>query len=374
MCLEHASTIDEPANVDAYPVELLRKWKANQHEEYERLKQSWMLDTEMAQEVIGKSFSDAGAVVIENSNLQLGGEGGKALGAGGGGGGAIGRGAHAGRGGPGGGHRIDRGEYSLPLGKDESNPAAVTPQHERIDPEAQFYPGAGGGGAGAIGDGAIAGDGGGGGEHVSAHIDMAELTKAGFDHIEFTVGKGGRHGAHSAHGEDTVVKFVTKDGTVLKTIRAQGGRSGSSYLPDGVAELSADDIKSGFRITTLMAANAAEFRDGLVFVLGGDWDYFAVPHLPFEATWLLVCTARWHTLAEHAGRGLFLSLIHPAGHEVSRVTLIIPAKATQDVSHRWLRTIGATFDTEGAWSVRLHSGGLVLAEIDIRVRFQHASP
>jgi hypothetical protein len=371
MCPEHASTIDEPTNVDAYPVELLRKLKADQHEEYERLKQGWMLDTEMAQEVIRKSFSDAEAVVIENSTLHLGGEGGKAPGAGGGGGGAIGRGARAGRGGPGGGHRIDCGEYTLPLAKEgESNLPEMKPQPERIDPEAQFYPGAGGGGAGAIGDGAIAGDGGGGGEHVSAHIDIAELTKAGFDHIEFTVGKGGRHGAH---GEDTVVKFVTKDGTVLRTIRAQGGRSGSSYLPDGVVELSADDIKSGFRITTFMAANAAEFRDGLVFVLGGDWDDFPVPHVPFETTWSLLCTARWHTLAEPAARGLFLSLIHPAGHEVSRVNLIIPAEAMQHLSCRWIQTIGATLDTEGAWTVRLHSGGLVLAEIDIRVRLQHAS-
>jgi len=112
-----------------------------------------------------------------------------------------------------------------------------------------FVPGAGGGGAGAIGDGVSGGDGGSGGEWVSAQIDMAALRNAGFDRIEYTVGKGGAGprlpGQHAPDGEDTVVNFLAKDGTILKTIRAAGGRgakSGAPHLPDGVAELSASDI------------------------------------------------------------------------------------------------------------------------------------
>jgi len=65
-------------------------------------------------------------------------------------------------------------------------------------------------------------------------------------------------GQHTPDAEDTVLDFLTKDETVLKTLRAAGGRgvnSAASNLPDGVSELSASDIDGGFHITTLMAVN-----------------------------------------------------------------------------------------------------------------------
>src|SRR5262249_39991458 len=154
MCVEHANTIDEPTSLASYPVELLHAWKAKQLEEYDRIKQGWALNSEMAGRAIEASFSNA-AIVIKDSTVHLGGEGGKAPGAGGGGGGAIGRAARAGRGGPGGGHRIDRGEYTLPWTEDQSMPPFLDlPLLQAAG--SQFYPGAGGGGAGRIGDDAIA--------------------------------------------------------------------------------------------------------------------------------------------------------------------------------------------------------------------------
>jgi hypothetical protein len=238
-------------------------------------------------------------------------------------------------------------------------------------------PGAGGGGGGAVGDDARAGDGGGGGDDISTSIDLAELRKVGLDRIEFVVGKGGLGsslpGQHGNDGEDTVMNFLAADGTVLKTLRASGGsgaRSPTSYLPDGVAELSPQDVDNGFRITTLMAVNAAEFREDLLFVLGGGWDRFPVPHLPLDAVWLVICTAKWRELEGPVPRGVFLSLFHPSGREVSCQTLIIAADAIHPGRH-WICPIGATFDAEGAWTLRVHSGGFLLAEIDVRVMAPH---
>src|SRR5262249_44686235 len=153
-------------------------------------------------------------------------------------------------GGPGGAHRIDRGEYSLPLADDDAKAGLTDDPLLHTDVGSEVYPGAGGGGAGAIGDDTVAGDGGGGGEHVSARIDIAELRNQGLDHIEVTVGKRGSGtrfpGQHGGDGEDTVLKFVARDGTVLKTICARGGSGGvAGALPDGVAELSVDDINHG---------------------------------------------------------------------------------------------------------------------------------
>ena len=112
MCLEHASAIDDPALEDNFPAELLREWKKEQLEEFEKLAQSWALSADMADEVI--RASSALEANFSNSTIQLGGEGGRAPGAGGGGGGAIGPNARGGRGGDGGGHCIDEGAYTRP--------------------------------------------------------------------------------------------------------------------------------------------------------------------------------------------------------------------------------------------------------------------
>jgi hypothetical protein len=77
MCVEHANAIDEPSTLSAYPVERLPEWKAKQIEEYDRLKQGWTIDSEMAKGAIQASCSNVGVVVSE-STVHLGGHGGKA--------------------------------------------------------------------------------------------------------------------------------------------------------------------------------------------------------------------------------------------------------------------------------------------------------
>jgi hypothetical protein len=209
---------------------------------------------------------------------------------------------------------------------------------------------------------------------VSAHFDWAELERLGVDHFQGIVGQGGLGsqllGQRGASGEDTVINLISKDGTVMKTLRASGGlrgRSGTAYLPDGVAELSAEDISDGFRITTLMPANAAEFRDGLLFVLGGGWKWIRVAHIPIEYVWCVICTATWRTFKQPKPRGVFLSLNGPSGDEASCQTLTIPGEAMEDGCRHWINTIGVMLDNEGTWTLRVHSGGCTLAEVDVRV-------
>src|SRR5262249_53047912 len=107
------------------------------------------------------------------------------------------------------------------------------------------------------------------------------------------------------------------------TVKYLYAHARASRLPDGVAELSTSDIDGGFRITTLMTVNAAEHRDGLVFILGGDWANFPVPSIPFDGVWNVLCSARWRTFERTVSRGIFLSLINPTGRETSRQTMII---------------------------------------------------
>jgi hypothetical protein len=367
MCLEHANKIDAPALVDTHPVEQLLEWKAKQLEEFDRLAQSWTLSPEMAEEVI--KASSASEVNISNSRIQLGGEGGRAPGAGGGGGGAIGGNARGGRGGDGGSHRFDEGMYTRPPVEQATIDTPLP-----VDANTDLPPGAGGGGGGTIGDGARGGDGGGGGEHVSALIDIVALNAAGLDHVEFAVGKGGAAptlpGQHAPKAEDSIVRFVAKDGTILKEIRASagsGGKSGSAYLPDNVSELSLEDIRDGFRITTLLPMNSIQLHDGLVFVLGGGWVKCPLQRIPCPVTWPILCMARWSALEKNAARGLYVSLIHPDGHEAACQSMVLSAEETRLNNYIWVRTIGAEFDVAGQWTLRVHSGGFLLAEYSVDV-------
>jgi hypothetical protein len=138
------------------------------------------------------------------NTLVLGGQGGTAPGAGGGGGAVIGSGT-GGNGGQGG--KII------------------------LSGNAGLAPGAGGGGAGAIGDDAIGGEGGGGGEHIELTLgekELQELRNAGWEgKVDFEIGCGGKGiEGLGQDGEDTILKFVTPNGKVLRSIIARGGKGG----------------------------------------------------------------------------------------------------------------------------------------------------
>ena len=114
MCVEHSRAIDQPENAARYTVEVLQAYRQSQISEYNEIRQNWRLTSKQAKEVKDASFN-GDQIQITNSSVQLGGEGGRAPGAGGGGGGAVGRGAHAGDGGAGGPTRILEGEFCLPF-------------------------------------------------------------------------------------------------------------------------------------------------------------------------------------------------------------------------------------------------------------------
>ena len=314
MCVEHSNAIDDKSTELSYPAELLQKWKANQLKEYEQLKQNWMIDTKMAKEVIAASFSNVG-VAISESTVTLGGEGGRS-------------------------------------------------------------PGAGGGGGGAIGKDSRGGDGGGGGSVNREIIDLEKRENVGIERAEVKVGAGGKGstlpGQHGKPGDETVTNFVKQDGTVVQSVRADsgiGGRSAASYLPRGIAEVSRKDVNDGFNISALMPVNAAEIRENLLYIIGGSWEHFFVPLTPFDAIWIVIVTARWQV--NYAGpKGVFLSLLDPLGKETSCVALHIPVETTFEKIRNWVCQIGATFDTEGEWTLRLHSDNILLSEYSVRVIVQ----
>lgn len=374
LCVEHASTIDDPATHVAYTANLLREWKAKQLQEFDSLRQGWAIDRPTAKQAIGASFSNV-EIAISGSILNLGGGGGNAPGAAGGGGGAVGKGARAGHGGVRGKHvSAGRKSSTSPWDKDASRPTSFDRAMSQPSFGLDFIPGAGGGGAGAIGDAVSAGDGGGGGDYGSGFLNLADFGPPGSYQIEFAVGQGGFRprlpGQHGQDGEGSRMRVVSHDGTVLKSFSlagGTGGRSGESYLPAGVPELLPEDIDGGFRITTLMVVNAAELREGSLFILGGGWTELPFANLPAEAVWRVACTARWKDLETVGPKGLYLSLINPEGREVSCLALTIPAEMIAGGSANFCISIGANFDKVGTWTLLVHSGGFSLSYYNVKV-------
>lgn len=363
MCVEHAGTIDNPATVVRYPADCLRAWKAEQIAEHARLKTGWQITDNMAHKVAEVSFGDV-EMAFHNSPVHLGGLGG-GPGGGGGGGGALGKGARAGDGG--------RGGDLINFTPDELEQPDWAQLVTECLPDGQ-PPGAGGGGAGAVGEGAIADDGGGGGSIGLGRFDLTDLALAGLDRIVVQVGEGGRAawlpGQHGLPGGESALRFLGKDGDVLKTASVPGGQSGRTraHLPVGVVEVSKQDVEAGFRVTTLLPANSVESKDGLLYMLGAGWTRCPLPALPWDLVWTVVVAAAWPASLGDDPRGIFLTLSDPDMTELARVPLSIPPIYMKERGAHWVAHIGAHCTKLGPWtlSVVTAQGPLMDVQVDVQ--------
>ena len=120
-----------------------------------------------------------------------------------------------------------------------------------------------------------------------------------------------------------------------------------------------------------MTANAAELRDGLLFILGGGWIRYSIPQIPFETVWFVVLGMRWRDISRHQPRGVYLSVINPAGHESSCQAVTITEDSVNAGSGQAVVPIGVALNAKGVWTLRVHSGGFLLAEIGIQVEIAH---
>ncbi|MCS0495426.1 hypothetical protein NVS89_09980 [Ancylobacter sp. MQZ15Z-1] len=356
MCLPHASKIDSINNISLYQPSLLSEWKQQQIKKHRKAYMGWNLTQKMANEAIQASFPTTN-ITITNSPIQLGGEGGRAPGAGGGGGGAIGPGSRGGKGGKGG--KIQSHSRPLDIERNDNTPAKSVP-----DPA----PGSGGGGAGAIGPDSVGGDGGNGGDSSCGSFDVVPG-----DRIEVVVGSAGRSGTlpgqHGGPGEDTTMRIYGPDGEIKDELRARGGMAGKSgTLPDDWISISDTDIQNGFRISTLIAANHIDTRDGLLFISGGGWTIYYAPTIPFNTIWPIALTAKWTKLCSNHIRGLQISITNPRNIEVSRIAFPLRKEDTEINSFTWVFGIGAPLDCVGDWYIRVQSRERILSEISVNVR------
>ena len=272
--------------------------------------------------------------------INLGGQGGNAPGAGGGGGGAIGPDATGGSGGPGGDIKLD------------GSPGKA--------------PGAGGGGAGAVGKGAVAGEGGGGGEHVSVVLGPDDIGPgSGFDHFEFQVGKGGVEGP----GEDTILNLCDRNGNVLRSIVAKGGKAGEpAYVPPPSRVPSEQDLKAGLKVTGILAAEFIRFKDGLITIVEGGWSFWTANSNPFHIALPLLIEIDTGTIEPEAILELALVVRRPDGfqvHERKQTVTVCNALVRRS---RFATVLEFSGSQPGVWHVQVLAGRQVIGEFPIEIR------
>jgi len=280
----------------------------------------------------------------ERPLVELGGQGGSAPGAGGGGGGAVGSSARGGDGGPGG-RLVFAGSPGL-------------------------APGSGGGGGGVLGDDAQGGQGGGGGDQVHVTIgpeEFEQLRKAGFQRVEFRVGKGGQAGGP---GEDTIANFVTADGTVLKSIVAKAGKPGAPPRQGTSGrEATPQDVESGLRVAAMTLADCVQLKHGLLYLLGAGWEHFQFPTLPFEANWPLACAIDTGSVEPGSALAFNVTVKDPTGFQVLKKPFSVSSSNASAVSRpNLLVPISFTGSQTGVWTIEIVSGDIVFATLPIEIR------
>jgi len=194
------------------------------------------------------------------------------------------------------------------------------------------------------------------------------LKAAGWNGLmEFEVGEAGKGsrlpGQIPSAGGSTVLRFKHHNGTLLKEVTVNGGMPSGHEFPEGVREISEADLDGGLQVTTLMPVNAAELKNGLVYILGGDWRKYHLAQIPGDLVLLVFCSIQWRELnLASKAVGFHLFLLDPHGKRLAHQPLIIRTDFANEGSVMFLMPIGASAELLGEYSLQIMSEHFILAE------------
>jgi hypothetical protein len=297
LSLDHAEEID--VREHSYPATLLRRWKAVQI----AAGAGTAITDEQAHEAV--VMSRVTEINIQAAFLNLGGQGGQALGAAGGGGAAIGDGAV---GGPGG--------------------AAA---HINVDGQPGDAPGAGGGGGGWLAPG------------------LRETTKSAA-----WLGGGTSEGTDGQPGGYTFI--TSEDGEEL--LRATGGGGGLT----GNADRRMSEL---FSVSTFMCLDCLHLRDGLAYVMEGGYSWYRFLDFPADHSFAILLAIEAPSVP--VGTYTFHVSAHdPDGTQQGGVSF--PVTVTEEGSVLRIQRgvdLHARVEYPGVWTLRVGTDVATLAEIDV---------
>lgn len=238
-------------------------------------------------------------------------------------------------------------------------------------------PGAGGGGGSALGPHANAGAGGAGGARTSFILtsDVLEKIKSGDLKVQFAVGEGGESDPTAirkgADGEDTWIKFFDANDEEIFKVIASGGVGGESGKIDAYSGsyVSEQDFSVGLRSSTLMLAEAAYQKHGLVYLMGGGIDSYVADGFPVNVKLVMLNVFTIPALGDSVPRKINFSVISPVGEVIDiGSVLILPDCVNTIKSHSDIRVLDFVAHSSGVWVVLVSSGSLELSRLPLSIR------
>ena len=150
-----------------------------------------------------------------------------------------------------------------------------------------------------------------------------------------------------------------------------GGGGGGSIVFSGRL-VSKDDIEHGLRVSCFLFANAAEVRNGLLYLLGAGWETFPVGVLPQDACVGVAGVIDTGTVVPSTLLALAIVVEDPSGRVAASDPFDLEvADAMRPIMRQCFRkAVRFRVTQPGVWRFTLRSGDIDLAEssLDIKVK------
>lgn len=194
-------------------------------------------------------------------------------------------------------------------------------------------------------------------EENAVHMD--------FRHATFRVGgEGGQWGGGGGAGGTLTI--VGSHRLPSETIIDANGRTGAAPGGGGGGAgsivfmgraLDAQEIRAGFEISSIFAADATS-GEGLFNALGAGWGHCRVGSLPINATVRLIVVVETAGIEEDALIRLTIDVMSPSGEIVGIQAVDIPGNPTHDLTPRCIVQCVVSFEVVelGVWEFHVRSG------------------
>jgi len=189
---------------------------------------------------------------------------------------------------------------------------------------------------------------------------------SGFDHFEIQIGAGGV----GRPGGDTILNLCDKNGRVLRSIVAKGGKMGApGYVTPPSRPATDEDVKAGLKVTGILAADFIRQKNGLWSILDGGWDFYANP---FQMALPLLIEIETGTIAPETIIELKLRVLNPAGFQVlEKQQLVWVPNVTELVRRtRFAVPLEITGSQAGVWHAQVLAATQVIGNYPIESDYQ----
>lgn len=223
------------------------------------------------------------------------------------------------------------------------------------------------------------------GETVAALLETVRTAVGPTTHMDFrgalfnAGGLGGGPGGAGGGGGVIHIVGVTPAGFRHKievdahpsTSPGGGGGGGGVKVFSGRL-VSAGDLKSGLVVSAFFFANAVEVANGLLYVMGGGWENFAIAASSREARIMLACVIDTGRVLPSTRLALAIVVQAPSGEVVASESFDLDVGETSRPIMRQclVRMIAFRVAEPGVWKFTLRSGDLALAGAPLEIKLR----